>query len=354
MFTPITSVEPQIDNQDKTKELLNFLQQDINNTMKMEQYKQQQKGIKIDETTNKLIGEQLLKNTANTPYAKEIEELVNNPYIDNEAVTKIYDAKIKKDNVGKLFDLAKENKLTSKDLLKELTNKNIGVTEYNNLLRLTNDYSDENTAFNTLAELENTNPAKSYKEFSNRAIKLGLKPGQVNAYWDNLHPKASGGGSGGGSAEGKPLLSEQQAKIKKHVMRKDGLTIDGNRVYIKGDDAKPYALVGHYGFRNGVYVKYVNGAWRKRGEVDPSDSELTIEIPKSIRNSLVKAVTEFEQANIDARGRNTDFSNTAQPNNTNKKEYVNNVEVKDGNVVINLANKGNQSANLKKVLDMID
>ena len=326
MFTPTTSVEPQINNQDKTKELLNFLQQDINNTMVMEQYKQKKGNLQADKEATEPYRNMLVKDLqkADKETQDRYTKLLSNPYANPKDLYGTYSAEVQKNTVDGFFDKAKEGNLKIDDLLTAKTKGYIDANDYNRLLPTASDYVDPNIAISKFQEYVTKNNISDPAKFIEIANKFGVDPKANSWILNEMQQKRAIEKADAKSSEKESPLSAEQAKITKHTMRKDGLTIDGYRTYIKGDDAKPYAIIGGYGLRNGVYVKFVNGKWIRKGDPDPTGNGLMIEVPKSVRGALMKAITKFENANIDARGRDTDFSQENTTTNTTLKrvKYV--------------------------------
>ena len=163
--------------------------------MKMEQYKQQQKGIKIDEKTNEILGKELLNKSKNTPFEKEISELVVDPYVDNASLTNVYSKKIKDYNVNELLKKSTDKTLTTKEIVDAQAKGLIDNGDASKLYPFATDYVDDNMLYQKFFDEETQNPSKSYREYIRKAVKSGLKVSEVNSYWNETHPKASGGGS---------------------------------------------------------------------------------------------------------------------------------------------------------------
>lgn len=275
-YTPLTTIQPNLNaGKDKLKELLDFLQGDIQNKMRMDQYK---KGLEAEK-----LQKEYGSGIATDPKSFGFTNL--NPE-----------------------DLSKYSNLPVNDLLE--TAKRL------NTARATDQEATlEQQRINNLIELTKNDPRGA--ETIKYALNAGMNAEEATKLLfqrdrqeeiDARIIANSKKGSGGSSGNGEPLLSEMKGKNIKTAYRTTGMVTEGNNVYIKGSDAKPYALLskgnGTYSLKNGKYY-FTPKNGKPKAEGESWSNGIAVTIPQDVKASLMKAISTFQTSNIDAMGKNT-------------------------------------------------
>jgi len=321
-YTPTTTVQP-IQGNEKLKELLDFLDKDIQNKMKIQQYQQQQKGIKTDEKTNEILGNELLRKAKGTPFEEEVAKLITDPYVDNGALTQVYSRKIQENTVNELLKKSTDGKLLSKDVVDAQARGLIDNNDASKLYPFATDYVNDEKLYAGFFDEETRNPSNSYREYINKAVNAGLKVSEVNSYWNETHPKARvGRASSGKTAKTETNVNvPQKGATSGYMFYRNNST--GNIVKIEVKKVKNRWV---YKDNPKLVIDINHGNWVSQDSDElPRGSYERIKLNK-IRLGKIK--NQATQEKTDPRSQQT--------------------------LSINLADKSNQSQNLQTVLGWMD
>ena len=289
LFTPNTTVIPKNPKDSKKlDEMIKLLQDQINNTIKMQQYSQTQ-----EQKQKALLTETATKEALKSLYYDKPEYEPLRKFFDDPNITSGV--------MGGLINQAQE--ITVKD---RVAQNIISSQEQDKIDR----------EFISL-------PIKNFKsidDVTKKAVEMGASNQALvqqrmsfNDYEKGVREEK--GLASGGTGSGEVLLSQAKGKNIKSQLRNEGMIVGGNRVYIRGDDTSPYAHSGYYRLKDGVYSKKVGSQWLEVGAEIKTDKKTfdIVKIPESVKTSLNEAIEKFQTANIDAKGKTTTSSTTTTP-----------------------------------------
>jgi len=261
-YTPITSVQPKHGN-DKLKELLDFLQSDINNSMKMEEFKNKQTATKQDSDYRMA----LLQNPQNFGFTN-----VTNQETGDYA------------------------NLPTSDLLSTLSRVNSAKA----LQTKAQVEAEADAGYNNLITDEAKNPSNSLSTLIDKARGYNVDPKSVMYIW-NERQQIAAQNKAASKTDKERLVSETQGVNTKNAYRTQGLETDGYVVKISGTDTNPQSniYIGKvkYSKRGNNYYKMIGG---KYIPIDGMEDNID-----KIKESLDNGIKNFQGADIDAKGRDT-------------------------------------------------
>lgn len=218
--------------------------------------------------------------------------------------------------------LTKPKSFTQQDVMSLASTGTLNQSEINRLMPLSSDYVDQTDAMiNFSAKLPEL---QTLDDFSAAVKATGLDKNTAFRMWNEQQQMdkmtaaaAKGAGkAGGGGQGGEPKLLAGQAEgvnIKKSF-RKEGVNLDGYKVYVAGNDASPRMRLNGsdgkaYRFDGTKYYRSKSGKGDDWKEIDKD------KVPTPEMKSLNKAMEMWQGAGWNAMGKSTsNYESRFSPN----------------------------------------
>lgn len=281
-YSPTNTLMPSTQKKDKLDEMIQFLQDNINNQMRLEQYTQQQQ-------------DRQSKQTAEAEQYKQLLELVGEG------------GKYKSPTMYEQIAQAQQNKVPVDDTRSTFANW------------LNSNLASEKgkQAVDTLkGQWQNV-----YTQYPNQKQLIDFRQGQgftpeqtVREITDLMKPT---GGSGSGQTETNITVGQASGINYKQLMRNDGLNIGNYVVYARGKDSNPNIVLTA---GQDKYFKNKQGIWWINPKTNKAELTKKVkdkfvatkganhEVPKDVIDSLNDGYEKWQESQVSSKGKDTEPS----------------------------------------------